>query len=273
LPTITISSDFLTSILESIVILAITYALDFSFGRIVLRAIGRKSRHSAYEIARIGSIVIWIGGILSILPLLGASDVVVAVVILLVGAFLIIVTKDFASNWFSGQMIRTIAPFRVGDWIKTSGGQYGRVTRIEGLFTILVTQQNETVVIPNSKLTSDLIVDRTTSGSLKVPVDLQVNPQVEFGELTLAVSKIAKELSPYLSDQGARKAEPEIYVLSRTPEFVKVRVFIKIDNVAKEEEVASEFRKRFALMGYDVLESDKEIRRKDELSGGGAIER
>src|SRR5579862_6063206 len=120
------SSDLLARILISIVILAITYGIDFVFGRVVLKAIGGKSRHSAYEIGRIGSIVIWIGGILSVLPILGASDVVVAVVILLVGAFLIMVTKDFASNWFSGQMIRTIAPFRVGDWIKTSGGQYGR---------------------------------------------------------------------------------------------------------------------------------------------------
>jgi small-conductance mechanosensitive channel len=267
-----ISSDLLARILISIIILAITYGVDFAFGRIVLRAIGRKSRHSAYEIGRIGSIVIWIGGILSVLPILGASDVVVAVVILLVGAFLIIATKDFASNWFSGQMIRTIAPFRVGDWIKTSGGQYGRVTRIEGLFTILVTQQNETVVIPNSKLTSDLIIDRTTSGSLKVPIDLQLGPQVEFGELTLGVSKIAKELSPYLSDAGAKKAEPEIYVLSRTPDYVKIRVLLKIDNVAKEDEVASEFRQRFALLGLDASDVT-EPQSKDEISANRSIER
>lgn len=254
-------------------ILAITYGIDFVFGRLVLKAIGRKSRHSAYEIGRIGSIVIWIGGILSVLPILGASDVVVAVIILLVGAFLIIVTKDFASNWFSGQMIRTIAPFRVGDWIKTSGGQYGRVTRIEGLFTILVTQQNETIVIPNAKLTSDLIIDRTTSGSLKVPIDFEVNPQVEFGELTLGVSKIAKELSPYLSDAGPKKAEPEIYVLSRTPDYVKVRVLIKIDNVAKEEEVASEFRKRFALLGFEAGRPSQEDSSKDQLASNQEIER
>jgi small-conductance mechanosensitive channel len=266
-------SVILERILVAIIILAVTYGIDFAFNRIVLKAIGGKSRHSAYEIGRIGSIVIWTGGILSVLPILGASDIVVAVVILLIGAFLIIVTKDFASNWFSGQMIRTIAPFRVGDWIKTSGGQYGRVSRIEGLFTILVTQQNETIVIPNSKLTSDLIVDRTTSGSLKIPIDFEVNPQIEFGELTLGVAKIAKELSSYLSDAGSKKAEPEIYVLSTTPEYVKVRVLLKIDNVAKEEEVASEFRKRFALLGYEARTLTQSEDAGQQISSKQSIER
>ncbi|MDH2901354.1 MAG: mechanosensitive ion channel family protein, partial [archaeon] len=149
-------TDIAERILVSAIILGITYALGYVFTRAVMRAIGRRNRSSAYEIGRVGSIVIWLVGIVSILPVIGASDIVVAVVILLVGAFLIIATRDFSSNWFAGQMLKTLAPFRVGDWIKTSDGSYGRVTRIEGLYTMLVTPQNETVVIPNSKLTSDL---------------------------------------------------------------------------------------------------------------------
>ncbi|MDH2900619.1 MAG: mechanosensitive ion channel family protein, partial [archaeon] len=147
-------------------------------------------------------------------------------------------------------------PFRVGDWIKTSDGSYGRVTRIEGLYTMLVTPQNETVVIPNSKLTSDLILDRTTSGSLKVPIDLELSHEVEFGQLTAAVSRITRDLAQYLSDPGQKASEPEIYVVSRTPDSVKVRVFLKIENVAKEEEVASEFRKRFSLLGLEHRTSE-----------------
>lgn len=244
-------SDILTRVLVSVVILGITYAIAFVFNKVVVRAIGHRSRSSAYEIGRVGSIVIWIGGVLAILPVLGASDVVVAVVILLVGAFLIIATRDFTNNWFAGQMIKTLAPFRVGDWIRVSGGSYGRVAKIDSLYTTLVTPQNETVVIPNSKLTSDLILDRTTSGTLKVPIDLELRHNIEFGQLTLAVAKIAKELSHYISESDGKKSEPEIYVMSRTPDHVKIRVLLKIDNAAKEDEVASEFRKRFNLLGLE----------------------
>ncbi len=242
-------TDILGRILIAAIIIGITYLLGYAFNRVVIRAVGKRSRSAAYEIGRVGSIIIWVVGIVSILPVLGASDVVVAVVILLVGAFLIIATRDFTNNWFAGQMIKTLAPFRVGDWIKTSDGYYGRVTRVEGLFTILVTPNNETVVIPNNKLTSDLILDRTTSGSLKVPIDLELSPDVEFGELTAAVSKITKDLSQYLAESEQRNSEPEIHVLSKTSDHVNMRVFLRIENPAKEEEVASEFRKRFSLLG------------------------
>src|SRR5579883_1447900 len=223
------------------VILGVTYVINFVFGKIVMRAIGKRSRNSAYEISRIGGIVIWTVGIFCV------SDIVVAIVIFLIGAFLIIVTKDFTSYWFAGQMIKTIAPFRVGDWIKTSG-PYGRVTKIESLYTILVTPDNETVVIPNSKLTSDLIVDRTTSGSLKVPIELEIDPSVEFRQLTRAVAGIVSQLGEYLS-ASSRESEPEIYVVSQEFDRARVRIVLKIDNPAREQEVASEFRKRFASLG------------------------
>lgn len=244
--------NVVVTIIITAIILGVTYATYFVFNRIVTRTLGRKNRSAAYEVGRIGSIVIWVAGVLAVLPILGASDIVVAVVILLVGAFLILATRDFTNNWFAGQMIRTLAPFRVGDWIRTAGGSYGRVAKIETLYTMLVTPQNETVVIPNSKLTSDLILDRSTSGSLKVPVDLELSHDMEFGQLTSAVTKITKELSSYLveTDNG-KKAEPEIYVVSRSPDYVKIRVFLRIENAAKEEEAASEFRKRFSMMGLD----------------------
>jgi small conductance mechanosensitive channel len=244
-------SQILERILIAAIILGITYLLGYAFNRIVIRAVGRRSRSSAYEIGRVGSIIIWVVGIVSILPVLGASDIVVAVVILLVGAFLIIATRDFTSNWFAGQMIKTLAPFRVGDWIKTADGSYGRVSRVEGLFTILVTPQNEMLVIPNNKLTSDQILDRTTSGSLKVPIDLELGQDVEFGELTAAVSKITKDLAQYLPESEQKTSGPEIHVLSKTSDHVNIRVFLRIENPAKEEEVASEFRKRFSVLALE----------------------
>lgn len=245
------ATDIVVRVLVSAVILALTYVITFAFSRVVMQAIGGRSRSSAYEIGRIGSTVIWTIGILSILPVLGASEIVIAVVILLVGAFLILATRDFSNNWFAGQMIKAIGPFKIGDWIRTTDGSYGRVVRIEGLYTLLVTPQNETIVIPNSKLTSDLLLDRTTSGSLKIPIDLELNRDVEFGQFTLAVSKVMEGLAQDLSDSGSKSDEPEIYLVSTTPDCVKVRVFLRIDNAAKEEKVASEFRKRFNMLGLE----------------------
>jgi len=229
-------------------ILTVTWIINLLFGRIVIGAVSKRNRNVAYEVSSVGGIVIWTAGVLLTLPVLGASDTVVSVVILLAGAFLILATRDFAGNWFAGQTIKKIVPFRIGDWIRTAG-IYGRVAKIDDLYTTLVTPENEMVVVPNSKLTSDLIVDRSANGSIKVPVEFEVPPSVESGVMSLTLSSILQELSARFSEAGDNE-QPEIYLLSQTSEAVRMRAILKIANPAREEEAKSEFRKRLAMLRW-----------------------
>ena len=237
-----IAADTLLRFLEALLILTSTYLVNFLFGKMVIGAVSKRNRSVAYEISSVGGIVIWTAGILLTLPVLGASDTVVSVVILLVGAFLILASRDFTSNWFAGQSIKKIVPFRIGDWIVSSGA-YGRVVKIDDLYTTMVTRENETVVIPNSKLTSDAIVDRSTNGFINVPVEVDVPSSTELSALVQAVSTVAHEISSNFSDIGEKEAL-EIYVLAQSPVSVRVRVNLKVNNPAREEEAKSEFRKR-----------------------------
>ena len=229
-------------------ILTVTWIINLLFGRIVIGAVSKRNRNVAYEVSSVGGIVIWTAGVLLTLPVLGASDTVVSVVILLAGAFLILATRDFAGNWFAGQTIKKIVPFRVGDWIRTAG-IYGRVAKIDDLYTTLVTPENEMVVVPNSKLTSDLIVDRSANGSVKVPVEFEVPSSVESGVMSLTLGSILQELSARFSEAGDNE-QPEIYLLSQTAEVVRMRAVLRIANPAREEEAKSEFRKRLAMLRW-----------------------
>lgn len=243
-----LAANTILEFLLAFLILAVTYLVNFVFGRLVIGAVSKKNRSVAYEVGSIGGIVIWIAGVLFTLPVLGASDTVVSVVILLVGAFLILATRDFIGNWFAGQTIKKIIPFRIGDWIKTSES-YGRVVKIDDLYTTLVTEGNESVVIPNVKLTSDTIVDRTTNGYLNVPVEVDVPSEVELAALLPTISEIASDLSARYADLGEDQS-PEIQVLSQTPASVKIRVMLKLTNPSREEEAKSEFRKRMATLRW-----------------------
>jgi small conductance mechanosensitive channel len=240
-------SDLLVSLASAALILAFTYLVNILFGRIIIGVVWKKNRSVAYEIGRVGAIVIWTAGILFTLPVLGASDLVVSVVILLVGAFLIIATRDFTGNWFAGQMIKTIIPFRVGDWIRTPE-TYGRVARIDNLYTTLVTPKNETVVIPNSKLTSESIVDRTTNGTVKVPIEVEVDSKVGFVKFSAAATDVAVEIGSQYSEVEESKP-PEIYMLSQSDLKTRYAVVLEISSPAREDEVASEFRRRLADAG------------------------
>jgi small-conductance mechanosensitive channel len=230
----------LLNLLEALLILTSTYLVNFIFGKIVIGAAWRRNRSVAYEISSVGGIVIWTAGVLFTLPVLGASDTVVSVVILLVGAFLILASRDFTGNWFAGQTIKKLVPFRVGDWIKTSE-VYGRVAKIDDLYTTLVTAENETVIVPNSKLASDMIVDRTTNGYFNVPVEVEVPSTVELSTLVQALTETARRISADFSDVGEKS--PEIYVVSQSQSSATVRVILTVNNPAREEEAKSELRK------------------------------
>jgi len=236
------------SLLEVALILSATWLTNFLFGRLIIGAVWKRNRSLAYEVSSVGGIVIWTAGVLLTLPVLGASDTVVSVVLLLVGAFLILATRDFTGNWFAGQTIKKIAPFKIGDWIRTPS-TYGRVVKIDDLYTTLVTPENESVVIPNSKLISDMIVDRSGNGPIKVHLKVDVPPELGISTASLTLAEIAREISTKFSDVGENE-QPEIHVIARSAKTVRMQVVLRITNPANEDEAKSEFRRRLAALNW-----------------------
>ncbi|HYA55300.1 MAG TPA: mechanosensitive ion channel family protein [Nitrososphaerales archaeon] len=244
---ITLAGTVLSLSLVALILCA-TWLTNFLFGRLIIGAVWKRNRSLAYEVSSVGGIIIWTAGVLLTLPVLGASDTVVSVAILLVGVFLILATRDFTGNWFAGQTIKKIAPFKIGDWIRTPS-TYGRVVKIDDLYTTLITPENESVAIPNSRLTSDFVVDRSGNGPIKVPLEIDVPPDLGVSTVSISLAEIARELSTKFSDLGENE-QPEIYVISQSTRAVRVRVMLRITNPANEEEAKSEFNKRLAALHW-----------------------
>ncbi|OPJ54714.1 mechanosensitive ion channel family protein [Alkalithermobacter paradoxus] len=71
------------------------------------------------------------------------------------------------SNFASGVLILIFKPFRVKDFIEGSGVS-GIVEEIQIFNTILKTVDNKTIVVPNSKLTSDNIINYTLQDKRRI---------------------------------------------------------------------------------------------------------
>ena len=70
-------------------------------------------------------------------------------------------------NFASGVMILTFKPYQVGDLIEVDG-QTGWVQGVQIFNTILKTATNQNVIIPNSKITGDTIINHSTNGDVRV---------------------------------------------------------------------------------------------------------
>lgn len=78
------------------------------------------------------------------------------------------------ANFAGGVMILLFKPFKVGDLI-VSQGHLGTVKEIHIFVTILLTPENKTVILPNSAVSSNDIVNYTTEGVIRVDMDFGIS--------------------------------------------------------------------------------------------------
>lgn len=70
-------------------------------------------------------------------------------------------------NFASGVMILIFKPYKAGDLIEVDG-KTGWVEGVEIFNTLLKTATNQNVIIPNSKITGDTIINHSTNGHIRV---------------------------------------------------------------------------------------------------------
>src|SRR5690606_3480126 len=79
----------------------------------------------------------------------------------------------------SGVLILMLKPFRVGDQIFTQG-QEGEVRSIQLFFTVILTRDYRTVIVPNSKLSNEVIINMSQAGKRRLDLELKVTYEVDF---------------------------------------------------------------------------------------------
>lgn len=91
-------------------------------------------------------------------------------------------------NLASGLLVLSIKPYKVGDWIEVTE-KFGKVTVIGIFNTTVVTPGNKTLIIPNSKMTSDVITNHSEYGVFR----LEINVTIPYNESFPRVKKIIEE--------------------------------------------------------------------------------
>jgi len=103
----------------------------------------------------------------SILTAIGASFIAVGISL-----------KDSLSNFISGIVLVVTKPIHVGDFIEFEGSS-GTVIKIEMLFTTLQTQEEDrTVIIPNARLVSNVIVRKSRYNLLNIEYNFEISGEI-----------------------------------------------------------------------------------------------
>jgi small-conductance mechanosensitive channel len=106
-----------------------------------------------------------------------------------------------ASDIASGFILLFERPIRVGDWVALDGGIEGRVQNISLRSTIVVTNENMAVILPNSKLVQNKFVNYSYGSQLvRLNIPISVADGSDLGKTSKALIEAARSVDVVLSE-------------------------------------------------------------------------
>jgi small conductance mechanosensitive channel len=85
-------------------------------------------------------------------------------------------------NFAGGVLILLLKPFELDDNINAQG-QEGKVTSIQIFYTVLITADNKTIIIPNGKLFNEVIVNITREGKRRLDFEIRLGYYVDIDQV------------------------------------------------------------------------------------------
>jgi len=112
-------------------------------------------------------------------------------------------------NFTSGILILVLKPFRVGENI-IAQGQEGTVTTIQIFFTVVRTFDNRTVIIPNSKLSNEVIVNLSREGKRRMDIEMKFSFGIDFSQVKKIIAESIDATEGFLKDPARRIGVSEV---------------------------------------------------------------
>ena len=113
------------------------------------------------------------------------------------------------ANFAAGFLMIIFRPFKVGDLIE-GAGTTGTVEEIQIFTTMLKTPDNKTVIIPNSKMTADNIVNYTAKGTRRVDMIVGIGYESDIDKAREIMEQLAANDERVLKDPATTIAVVEL---------------------------------------------------------------
>ncbi|MEM2340036.1 MAG: mechanosensitive ion channel family protein [Candidatus Bathyarchaeia archaeon] len=239
--TINLDLKLLHPIISFSAIVLATWIIARSLSAIIGGLFGRVTPLLAIHAKRIAWVSIWSIGIIFALEQLGLRIDLLLLIVGLLGAAAIVANFDTLRNLSSKYFSDVYIPFKVGDFIKVCG-QSGKVIEINPMSTILLTENEELVSIPNSIFLREIVVNATPHVWKEVAIPIVIDSSIDLAEFESEVIKSCNKLRLHLDE----RFPPIITVKSREPKSTSLILTLMIKDPDRKEAIVSEVNLRVA---------------------------
>lgn len=109
--------------------------------------------------------------------------------------------KDSLSNVASGTLIIINQKFKTGDFIETEG-IIGEVIKIEMMYTTLRTYDYKEVMIPNSRLTANNVINHFTMGARRLEIPVPISYEEDYEKARAVIMDVLHSDERIMQDRG-----------------------------------------------------------------------
>lgn len=102
-------------------------------------------------------------------------------------------------NFAGGVMILLFKPFKVGDWIDAAGVS-GGVKEIQIFNTLLSTGDNKIIIVPNAKLSNDMVVNYSKAGIRRVDWTFTISYGDDYDKAKAVLTQFMNEDKRIMQD-------------------------------------------------------------------------
>lgn len=175
--------------------------------RVVRRVVGRAVRSSRLHFSQllqdmvvkiVGNAVLLIGLLVG-LSQLGFSLGPILAGLGIAGFIIGFALQDTLGNFAAGTMILLYRPFDVGD-IVDAGGVFGKVSAMSMVSTTVLTFDNQTLIVPNSKIWGDVIKNVTAQTTRRVDLTFGISYADDISRAEKVLEDIVRAHDKVLDD-------------------------------------------------------------------------
>ncbi len=105
-------------------------------------------------------------------------------------------------NFASGILILFLKPFKVGEWIQIDD-KFGNVEEIGIFNTLLITPGNKTLIVPNAKITDDVVTNYSKKGIVRLELSIHIPYNEDFPKVKQIVTEGLAAIPIVLKDPPA----------------------------------------------------------------------
>ncbi len=175
--------------------------------------------------------------------------------------------KDSLSNVAAGVMLVTLKPFRVGN-IVTIAGETGKVESVSIFQTVLRGADNQTIVLPNSLITTDSIINLTPDVMRRVELVIGIGYSDDIDAARAAALEVM-----HADERILTEPPPDVLVYALGDNSVDLGIRCHVANAdffITKCELTERVKKAFDRIGVSIPSPQRDVHMYHHVAAGNA---